>query len=110
MKGFFPHEGARASLVNRTHRVVREQALTMRRQRQRSRSLWVPLGVCSSLLLVVMYAAWMVVDSGDAASNGVPDAGDQMFLMLIWLVPMSAIALGTVWFRRLRAGSGEVSR
>lgn len=100
----FPHEGARASIVNRTHRVVREQALTMQRQREHQRSLWVPVAVCSALLLVAMYAAWTVFDSSDAASNGVPDASDQMFLMLLWMVPITAVAMGIVWFRRLRSG------
>ena len=44
---------ARAVVVNRTHRVVREQALEMQQNKQRSRSLWVPLGICSTLLLVM---------------------------------------------------------
>ena len=43
--------GARSVVVNRTHRVVREQALTMREQKSKSRSLWVPLAI-SSILMV----------------------------------------------------------
>ena len=44
----FPDNGnARASVVNRTHRVIREQALDMREQKERKRSLWVPLTIFS---------------------------------------------------------------
>ena len=38
---------ARASLVNRTHRVVRERAQVMADRRSRIRSLWLPIAVCS---------------------------------------------------------------
>ncbi|HEY5213392.1 MAG TPA: hypothetical protein VIJ38_10285, partial [Acidobacteriaceae bacterium] len=56
--GSEPLSGARAVVVNRTHRVVREQALTLREQKQKSRSLWVPLAIVSILLVVTCYAIW----------------------------------------------------
>jgi len=98
---------ARAKVVNRTHRVVREQALTMREQRETSRSLWVPLGICSVLLLVICYAIWFMLDGYDLTPNGVPDASDQMMILLLWSLPVTAVAL--VWFKRGRTnGNGEV--
>jgi len=93
---------ARAQVVNRTHRVVREQALLMRAQRTRSRSLWAPLAICSSLLLLMTYAVWGMLDGYDPTPNGVPDASDQLFFFLLWLLPVTAFVLGLVWVRRGR--------
>jgi hypothetical protein len=98
---------ARAKVVNRTHRVVREQALTMRAQREQSRSLWVPLAICSILLLVVCYAVWGMLDGYDLTPNGVPDASDQMVILLLWSLPVTAVVLGLIWFKRGRGRSGN---
>ena len=96
-------DGARAVVVNRTHRVVRDQALRMREQRHRSRSLWAPLAICSALLLVVCYAGWRVLAGYDLTPTNIPDASDQMpFLLLLWSFPVAAVALGLIWFRRSR--------
>lgn len=98
---------ARSEVVNRTHRVVRDQALRMQEQRSRSRSLWAPLAICSALLMVIGYAIWGVLDGYDLTPNGIPDASDQVFLLLLlWSLPVTAVALGLVWFRRSR-GSHE---
>jgi len=101
---------ARAKVVNRTHRVVREQALTMREQRETSRSLWVPLGICSVLLLVICYAIWFMLDGYDLTPNGVPDASDQMMILLLWSLPVTAVALGLVWFKRGRMNNNGEAR
>jgi hypothetical protein len=99
---------ARASVVNRTHRIVRAQALAMREQRSRSRSLWVPLAISSSLLLVICYAVWAVMAGYDLTPTAVPDASDQMVLLLLWSLPVTAVALGLTWLRRNRGrSSGE---
>ena len=103
---------ARASIVNRTHRVVREQALVMQEQKQRSRSLWVPLGIFSMLLMGLCYAVWAVLEGyDDLAPNGLPDASDQMFLLLLWSLPVTAVLFGLVWFQRGRnRANSEVTR
>jgi len=103
---------ARASIVNRTHRVVREQALVMQEQKQRSRSLWVPLGIFSMLLVGLCYAVWAVLEGyDDLAPNGLPDASDQMFLLLLWSLPVTAVLFGLVWFQRGRnRANSEVTR
>jgi hypothetical protein len=93
---------ARAQVVNRTHRVVREQALDLREQRQRSRSLWAPLLICSSLLLAICYAVWGMLDGYDLTPTGIPDASDQVLLLLLWSLPITAFVLGLVWIRRGR--------
>jgi hypothetical protein len=98
--------GARAVMVNRTHRVVREQALTMQAQRKRSRSLWGPLVLCSVLLIVVCYAMWALLDGYNLVPNGVPDASDQMMLLLVWSLPVTAVVLGLVWLKRERSKAG----
>ncbi len=104
------HGGARAQVVNRTHRVVREQALSMRELQSRKRGLWAPLLICSSLLLVVCYAVWGMLDGYDLTPTGIPDASDQVVLLMIWLLPVTAFALGIVWIRRGRNRANEVPR
>lgn len=101
---------ARAAIVNRTHRVIRAEALTLREQKTKSRSLWVPLVLFSSLMLVICYAIWTMLDSYDLVSNGVPDASDQMILFLMWSLPVTALIVGLVWFKRGRGrlGNSEV--
>lgn len=105
------HGAARAQIVNRTHRVVREQALTMREHRSRKRSLWAPVIICSSLLLIICYAAWGMMDGYDITPTGIPDASDQMVIFLLWSLPVTAVLLGLVWFHRGRSRTnGEVTR
>jgi hypothetical protein len=99
-------DGARASVVNRTHRVVRDQALAMRERRQQSRDLFAPLAICSVLLLVICYAIWGVLDGYDLTPNGVPDASDQLSILLLWSLPVTALVLGLAWFKRGRSRTG----
>jgi len=100
---------ARASVVNRTHRVVREQALDMREQQKRSRSLWVPLTIFSVLLPIICYAVWAMLDGYDLTPDGIPDASDQLMVMMLWLLPVTALALVAAWYRRLR-NNQEISQ
>lgn len=99
--------GAGARVVNRTRRVVRQQALDMQEQRKRSRSLWAPLGISSALLMVICYAVWRVLDASELTPNGIPDASDQMMILLLWSLPVTAVLLGLVWVRRGRGRSNE---
>jgi hypothetical protein len=92
-------------LVSRTHRVVREQAVTMREQRSKSRSLWLPLGISSILTVVICYAIWRMLDGYDMTPNGIPDASDQLMILLLWSVPVTAAVMGMVWFKRARMRS-----
>ncbi len=97
--------GARSLVVNRTHRVVREQALTLREQKSKSRSLWVPLTISSILMVAICYAIWGVLDGYDLTPNGIPDASDQLMILLLWSLPVTAAILGMVWFKRARTRS-----
>ncbi len=101
---------ARASVVNRTHRVIRERALDMREQKERKRSLWIPVGIFSLLLPIICYAVWAVLEGYDLTGDGVLDSSDQLLVMLMWFLPVTALMLGIVWFRRTRAGNQEVTR
>ena len=102
---------ARASIVNRTHRVVREQALEMREKRERTRSLWVPIGIFSILLPLICYAVWCMMDGYDMTPNGVPDASDQLLLLMLWSLPVTVVLLALTWFKRGRGRmNGEVQR
>jgi hypothetical protein len=93
---------ARASVVNRTHRVVRERAKTMAAQRSRVRSLWIPLAVCSSLLVIICTAVWSALDAYEATPNGVPDASNQFLVLCLWFLPVSMALLAVVLFQRAR--------
>jgi hypothetical protein len=99
--------GARAVTVNRTHRVVREQALNLQEQKRKSRSLWVPLTIFSILMMVLCYASWGLLDGYDLTPTGIPDASDQLMILLLWSLPMTAVILGLVWVKRGRAHAGS---
>jgi O-antigen/teichoic acid export membrane protein len=102
-------DGARVGVVNRTHRVIREQALKQQEQKRKSRSLWVPLGIVSLLMLVICYAIWGVLDGYELAPLGIPDASDQMMILLLWSLPVTAVMLGLVWIKRGRERFGSNS-
>jgi hypothetical protein len=98
---------ARSSVVNRTQRVVRERAQAMVAQRERERSLWVPMAVCSALMLIICTAVWSVLDQYEITPTGVPDSSDQFLVLLLWFFPVSMALLAMVWFRRTRRRSGS---
>jgi hypothetical protein len=93
---------ARASVVNRTHRVVRERARTMAARQSKMRSLWIPLAVCSSLLVIICTAVWSALDAYEATPNGVPDASNQFLVLCLWFLPVSMALLAVVLFQRAR--------
>lgn len=98
---------AKASMVNRTHRVVRERAKMLQARRSRLRSLWIPLTICSALLLMICSAVWTVLDGYELTPIGVPDSSDQFLILFLWFFPVSMALLVMVWFRRTRKHSGE---
>ena len=102
--------GARAEIVNRTHRVIRQRAVSRAAHRNRARSLWVPIAVCSSLLVMLCYAAWNMLAQYDLTPSGMPDSSDQLPLLALWFLPVCAAAIAMVWFRRSRnLGENEVN-
>jgi hypothetical protein len=94
---------ARSSRVNRTHRVVRERAQVLAARRDRERSLWVPMAVCSALVLILCTAVWSVLDQYEVSPTGVPDSSNQFLVLGLWFFPVSMTLLAMVWFRRSRA-------
>jgi hypothetical protein len=93
---------ARASVVNRTHRVVRERAKTLAARRSKVRSLWIPLAVCSSLLVIICTAVWSALDAYDVTPSGVPDASNQFLVLCLWFLPVSMALLAVVLFQLAR--------
>ncbi len=94
---------ASAAMVNRTHRIIRERATNMQAQKSKVRSLMFPLVISAGLLLAVVCAAWIMLDEYDVVPVGFPDSSQQIFVLMLWCLPISAIALAVVAFRR--AGS-----
>lgn len=102
---------ASSPMVNRTHRVVRERAKVLKARRSRVRSLWIPMLVCSALLVILCSAVWSVLDQYELVPTGVPDSSNQLMVLLLWFFPVSATMLGMVWFRRVRVqAEDEASR
>lgn len=92
---------ARASLVNRTHRVVRARAQAIAAQRNKLRSLWLPITVASGLVLILCTAVWSLLDEYELSPTGIPDASYQYLVLLLWFFPVSIALLMIVWFRRV---------
>jgi hypothetical protein len=97
---------ARAAVVNRTHRVVREQALQMQQSRERNRSLWIPFGIFSIVLPVICYAVWFMMDGYDITQKGIPDASGQIFVLLLWSLPVTALFVAMAWVKRSHGERG----
>jgi hypothetical protein len=95
---------ASAAMVNRTHRVVRERAQKLQTQRSKMRSLWIPLGVSTALLITLACALWTAFEDFEGSSAGLPNTSG-MVVVLVWSVPISAMILAVIWSRRASAGS-----
>jgi len=104
--------GARSSLVNRTHRVVRERAAQMAARRSRMRSLWAPMAIYASMLVILVTAVWSLLDEYDLTPTGAPDSSYQYMVLLLWFLPASGALLAMVWFRRTQGkrSKGEMAR
>ena len=100
---------ARAEMVNRTHRVVRERAEVLQVRRSRIRSLWIPMLICAAFVVILCTAVWSLLDQYELAPTDIPDASSQIFIFVLWFFPVTAAILALVWFRR--AGTdGEATR
>jgi uncharacterized membrane protein (DUF106 family) len=97
---------AKSSTVNRTHRVVRERARAMQANRSKMRGLLLPLLLCSSLMILLFAAFWMVVEQyeivSSEATGTAPGSSHHLVLLLLWFLPVSVALMAFVWFRRSR--------
>jgi len=96
---------ANASVVNRTHRVVRERAKVMQTQRSMMRGLLLPMLLSSTLMLMLLFAVWSVLDQYDIVSSEMPPTSNHFVMLLLWFLPASAALLAMVWVRRSRNSS-----
>lgn len=107
----------RSSVVNRTHRVVRERAKAMQDRRSRDRSLMAPLTLCAVLLTLSVLAVWTGLyqntvaeaDLADLAALATADLNNHSLVVLLWFVPVSLAVLAIVWVRRSRDSAEEDS-
>jgi protein-S-isoprenylcysteine O-methyltransferase Ste14 len=110
--------GARACVVNRTHRVVRERATVMQARRSYARSLMVPLAICSVLLILIGFAIWTGLyqyqaaeaAQADVAALATTDSTNHFVVLLLWFVPVSVALLAAVWIHRTRHNSNDEAR
>lgn len=91
---------ASAVMVNRTHRVIRERAKSIEARKRTFRSLWIPLTISGGLLVVLICAIWSILDQYELSPTGLPDANQQMLVLMMWCLPISVVLLAVVWFRR----------
>ena len=107
---------ARAAVVNRTHRVIRERATAMQARKRTVRDLMVPVAICSALLLAIASAVWTVADDGltgweDGLWKRVMqlggDAGSSVSILLVWFLPLSVITAAIVLWRRTRTSNAD---
>ncbi len=96
-----PSTAARAQLVNRTHRIVRERAQSLQSRRSRGRSLWIPMALCAAIVLILCTAIWSLLDQYELTPTGIPDASSQIFIFLLWFFPVTAAILALTWARRV---------
>lgn len=101
---------ASSALVNRTHRIVRERAVSLQQRKSRVRSLWIPLGISAGFLSLISFAVWSIFDQNDATPNGLPDASSQIFVFLMWCLPLSIAVLAVVWTRLNARAADEGGR
>jgi len=108
-----PGFDARAAVVNRTHRVIRQRANAMRERKRTTRDLIVPFVVCSALLFFIAAAVLHVTDESISDIAGIwkrivdlgADAGSEVSLLLLWFLPLSVITAAVVLLRRNRRPS-----
>lgn len=98
---------ANSAMVNRTHRVIRERARTVKERRSKIRSLWIPFIIFSSLLIGVCFAVWTVLEEYELYATGSQVAGYQVVVPLLWSIPVSAAVLAVVWFRQSRSDTAR---
>jgi hypothetical protein len=106
---------ARAGVVNRTHRVVRQRAKVMQARRSRARGMVAPMIICSALLLLIAFAMWSGLYQNpviaealqtDVAALAAMDATNHYMVALLWFVPACLAVLATVLYRRTREYAG----
>ena len=112
--------GARAAVVNRTHRVIRERALAMQARKRKVRDLFLPCLICSAVLMMIAGAAWSVADESLAGWEGGlwirvlgfgEEAGSSISILLVWFLPLSVITAAAVLLRSTRIpGQGDEAR
>lgn len=108
-----PGFDARAAVVNRTHRIIRQRANAMRERKRTTRDLIVPFVVCSALLFFIAAAVLHVADESASDLAGIwkrivdlgADAGSEVSLLLLWFLPLSVITAAVVLLRRNRRPS-----
>jgi predicted nucleic acid-binding Zn ribbon protein len=106
---------AHAKAVNRTHRVVRERARVLQEKRDRSRSLMIPLLLCSVLLILSVLAVWTglyqyqgsEIEAVQSDVASLADSNNHFMVVLLWFVPVSIALLITFWVRRSRNNSDD---
>jgi hypothetical protein len=107
---------ARAGVVNRTHRVVRQRAQALQARRSRARGLLAPMIICSALLLLIAFAMWSGLYQNpaiaealetDVAALAAMDASNHYMVALLWFVPACLAVLATALYRRTREGGND---
>jgi predicted nucleic acid-binding Zn ribbon protein len=107
---------ARGTVVNRTHRVVRERARVLSERKSRVRSLMLPMVLCGVLLTLTILAVWTGLYQyqgameADVAALAAVELNNHALVALLWFVPVTLGVLVTMWMRRARGGAEDEAR
>jgi uncharacterized membrane protein YdbT with pleckstrin-like domain len=99
------NSAASAAMVNRTHRVVQERAKNLQARRSRMRSLWIPLAVSGGMVAAIVMAIWTILEQDELIPTGLPDANQQLLVLMMWCLPVTVLLLAVVLYRRANAAT-----
>jgi uncharacterized BrkB/YihY/UPF0761 family membrane protein len=91
--------------VNRTHRVVHERARSLQARRSKMRSLWIPLAVSGAMVAAIVLSIWSILEQDELIETGLPDANQQLLVLLMWCLPVTVLLLAVVLYRRANAAT-----
>jgi uncharacterized membrane protein YdbT with pleckstrin-like domain len=99
------NSAASAAMVNRTHRVVQERAKSLQARRSKMRSLWIPLAVSGAMVAAIVMAIWSILGQDELIPTGLPDANQQLLVLMMWCLPVTVLLLAVVLYRRANAAT-----
>jgi hypothetical protein len=106
--GAMNHIGSAAShsVVGRTQRLVRERATENQSQRRKLRALWIPLLVCSAMIIMIAHSAWTLVEQWStqfAGTDILSVTSTPLLLLTLWFVPLTMGVVVMILFSRGRS-------
>jgi len=98
--------GASHTVVGRTQRLMRERVRSNEMQKRSLRSLWLPLLVCSAMVMMIAHSAWALVEQWNVliedSAESFPANSTPLLILTLWFMPLTMGVLVMLWFQRGR--------